>query len=311
MLTVTQYNASNDLQHDDFLNVGVLSATGSAQKTASEPISEPALERPRQKMLWYIPGLGGSVQTALGFLQPFLESGFDTIYGTDLRGFGLNAHCSPGQVIQQQAQDLSLFYRRVILPQTRTDQVSVTLCGISLGGLLATHLLTLNPEWFEACILLAPAYAPNPVKFTAFYRLKAILTLLLNTALLNGKNAQVTLPYTIEDITQNPDILNNPEFSNLPALAVNPRFLLSIDAFSKRLQAKLSTVSKPVYMLVPLQDKVCDPDTMQVVFQQMPQSKQNACVLEPCEHDITYEPKARQYATDALHWLSKLGAVAP
>src|SRR5689334_5112463 len=85
------------------------------------------------RALLFIPGLGGSIKSALEFLEALLPV-HSPIYGPDLRGFGLNPLQDPLHQADIILKDLDAFYRQVVEPVQLRD---ITLCGLSLGGVFA------------------------------------------------------------------------------------------------------------------------------------------------------------------------------
>lgn len=254
------------------------------------------VEKPKDSMpaLWYVPGLGGSVMGAIPFLTPLLER-FSVIYGTDLCGFGLNAQYETRANAQDMLQDLQQFYSQVVKPAGHSHLV---LCGISLGGVLATLLTSQKAHWFNALVLLAPAYQANPACFTFGYKVSAILKMILL-----GHRATMALPYDINHVTQNPDILNDPDYANSPRLVVSPKFLLQIETLARLALKKINVLSLPVYMVIPLQDKVCCPVTMKQAFAQLPENRAHVCQEgENWYHDVTFERERETITQALLRW---------
>ena len=104
------------------------------------------------RAMLFIPGLGGSVKGALDFLEQ-LQPAYGTIYGPDLRGFGLNPLETPLNGAGMLLPDLDAFYQQVLAPAGHQE---LALCGISLGGVLATLLAARHPERFSKVIHMEP-----------------------------------------------------------------------------------------------------------------------------------------------------------
>jgi alpha-beta hydrolase superfamily lysophospholipase len=246
------------------------------------------------KALLFVPGLGGSVKGASLFLEQLLPE-YSTIYGPDLRGFGLNPLDEPIHTIKTIWQDLEAFYHQVIEPGQHTELV---LCGISLGGVLATLLATRFPERYSRFILLAPAFKPHRQSFTLSYTIRTTLA-----HLLKGKKARTSLPYGISAVTNNPTILNDEQYVNHPPLVLSPSFLLSVRDFSNEAFAKMSFLKLPTLMVIPGHDIVCDPAAMRQAFARIPVSTPKFCKEYPSfYHDVLFEAEHSQIVQEILDW---------
>lgn len=253
--------------------------------------------------LWFVPGLGGSIKGALDFLDALLPF-YSPIYGADLRSFGLN---QPGHAPLQNTQsvlaDLDAFYQQVIAPKRHTV---LSLCGISLGGVLATRLVRQTPERYRRLMLIAPAYRPHPRSFGLGYTVR-------NTAkfLLQGHRARTVLPYDIRALTQNPKILNDPAYTDTPPLELSPGFLLSVRFLAMKAFNDTRRLHLPTMMIIPGQDVVCDPAAMRAAFARLPQTTPKHCREYPdFYHDVLFETGHAAIAQDVLDWSACTDSVA-
>lgn len=246
------------------------------------------------KAMLFLPGLGGSVKGAVHFLEQLLPR-YDVIYGPDLRGFGLNPLETPlynAQIIQQ---DIEAFYQRIIAPNHHAE---LTLCGISLGGVLATSFAVQHPEYFQKLILLAPAYKPHPKSFSLSYTVRNILA-----HLILGRRARTQLPYDLTSVTRNEAILNDPQYLNFPSLLLTPGFLLGVRALCVQAMRDVPRITLPTMMVVPGEDIVCDPDAMRKAFYNL--SPDTTKVLKEYPdfyHDVLFEAGHSDIAQEVLSW---------
>jgi alpha-beta hydrolase superfamily lysophospholipase len=249
-----------------------------------------------ERALLFIPGLGGSVKGALDFLA-LLHEDFNPIYGPDVRGFGLNPVEKPLTAAKGLIPDLESFYDQVIAPQGHRE---LALCGISLGGVLATLLATKYPERFSKLILLAPAFKPHPKTFTLSYTL-------INTFafLLKGGKAMTRLPYGLEALTTNPAILTDPQYTDHPPLELNSGFLLGVRDLCNQAMSDIRKLTVPTMVVVPGQDVVCDPAAMRSAYERIPTSTPKVCLEYPeLYHDVLFEVDHPQIAEAFLGWPS-------
>ncbi len=259
-------------------------------------LSDAAQPSGNGRALWFVPGLGGSVKGALEFLEA-LQSEFDVIYGSDLRSFGLNLLETPLTSADMLLKDLEAFYQNVIRPAGHSE---VFLCGISLGGVLATLMAAQNGDRFQRLILLAPAYKPHRQSFGLRYTLVNTLSYLIQ-----GKNARTTLPYGIKELTRNETVLNDPQYTDQNPLVLSPGFLLSVRSLCNRAMAKIPDIHTPTLMVIPGQDVVCDPDAMRQAFERIPENTSKALKEYPdFYHDVLFETGHTEIAQEIRLWLS-------
>lgn len=245
------------------------------------------------RALLFVPGLGGSVKGALDFLQLLLPY-YSPIYGPDLRGFGLNPLETPLFESRVILRDLTEFHEAVQL----STHASLTLCGISLGGVLATHLVTARPDLYERLILLAPAFRGHPKCFSTGYQVRNIAG-----RMLQGRRHRTYLPYGVEVLTRNAAILQDPHFTEAPPLALTIDFLLSVKALCAEARKKASRIQTPTLMVIPGQDKVCDPPAMREAFRCLPDSTPKLCLEYPdAFHDVLFEEEHRDIAEQIKNW---------
>ena len=246
------------------------------------------------RAMLFIPGLGGSVKGALDFLEQ-LQPAYGTIYGPDLRGFGLNPLETPLNGAGMLLPDLDAFYQQVIAPAGHQE---LALCGISLGGVLATLLAARHPERFSKVILMAPAYKPHPQTFTLSYTLQNTLAFLFK-----GKKALTQLPYGMEALTTNPAILNDPQYLHMEPLILNAGFLLGVRDLCQNAFSEIQQLRLPTMMVIPGRDIVCDPAAMRAAFARIPEQTPKVCHEYPdFYHDVLFEIGHAQIAQALLQW---------
>lgn len=247
-------------------------------------------ENPEGGVLLYVPGLGGSVKGALHFLT-HLRPLFGMIYGLDLRGFGLNSALpvpSPSGFLA----DLDAFWQRHDLDAC----APVTLCGMSLGAIVATHWALARPGRFSRMVLVSPAFKPHRDTFPWHYALRRVLG-----RALTGPSHQTTLPYTIERLTRNPALLQAEELLFTPP-TVPTDFLLATRPFAAAAWRGLPTLALPIMMVVPGADQVCDPVAMKRAYERI-RAPKILHLYPSLKHDALMETEAPQLAADTLAWL--------
>jgi 4,5:9,10-diseco-3-hydroxy-5,9,17-trioxoandrosta-1(10),2-diene-4-oate hydrolase len=250
-----------------------------------------------KRVLVFLPGLGGTIKSVLGFLESLLatdEPGYDVILGMDLRGFGLNHSEEPLISVDPMRQDIRLFFQSGRLAQAQ----SITLCGISLGGTLATELALDHPEWMRRLILLAPAFRAHPASFSWQYRLKQTVG-----KLVLGKRHRLSLPYNLTHLTRNPKVLNDPQYQNAPAPRLTLPFMQTLRALCLQVMPAAPNLTVPTLVVVPEQDKICDPKAMHRFYQAIPTAVPKKVLSLPHHyHNVLMEEETEPVRQAMLAW---------
>ena len=273
---------------------------GSTQRYGQfiKPDTEPKTGR----ALWFVPGLGGSVKGAIPFLEHLLPQ-FDTIYGADLRGFGLNPIDEPLRETEIIRKDLEAFYQQVIVPAGHSDLV---LGGISLGGVLTTLMAVEHPARFSRLLLLAPAYKAHPSSFSLGYIIKNVLG-----CALKGKGYRTRLPYGQDSVTRNEDILNDPAMKDRKPLDLTAGFLLDVQKLTGQSQKRARELKIPTMMVIPGADVVCCPEAMRKGYTRIPDSTPKFIREYPdFYHDVLYEKDHSHIGEDFIAWMNGQSSAA-
>jgi alpha-beta hydrolase superfamily lysophospholipase len=257
------------------------------------------------KTLLFIPGLGGSIKGALGFLECLLPH-YSTIYGVDLRSFGLNGYEEGEEALSHTDHllpDLETFFQQVVQPQIDRNEIQdLTLCGISLGGVVATLMASATPERYQRLVLLAPAYKPHPKSFPLGYTIKNILAFLLK-----GGKGITHIPYGIHQLTRNQALHEDPAIIGNMPLRVSRGLLLGVRDLCRFARKAVRQISIPTMVVIPGQDVICDPRAMREAFQAIPNSTPKFCKEYPdFYHDVLFEEEHPEIAADILMWVSEL-----
>lgn len=254
------------------------------------------------RALLFVPGLGGSVKGAIDFLEALLPF-YSPIYGPDLRSFGLNPTEQPLQGTEILFQDLAAFHQQVIGPANHPE---LNLCGISLGGVIATRLAVQCPERYRRLALIAPAYRPHPKSFGLCYTLKNTLSFIFQ-----GENARTQLPYGVEALTRNEEILNDPAYCETDPAVLAPGFLLRVRLLSMQAFNDTRRLRLPTMVVIPGQDIVCDPVAMRQGFHRIPATTPKLCKEYPdFYHDVLFETGHTEIAQELLVWSDSADSLA-
>lgn len=267
---------------------------------------KPPQDGQKPKALFYIAGLGGTSLLALDLLETMLPA-FDTVLGFDLRGFGVNQELAPKTPQEQLKEVMTGAYYTV--QDLGLESHQFHLVGLSLGGVMATHWAT-DPNWpapWQSLLLLAPGYAGHPSSFTLPYILGNAVPGLL------GLKKKLKLPYGRTDLTQNPRYLDEESYQeHIQALGLEKAYtsqmpipyMLQIPGFGKSGLAAAKKLWVPTVVVIPGQDKVCDPRLMYQAYEQLPAETPKQLVELPgVKHDIPLEEVAPQLGEGFVSWL--------
>jgi alpha-beta hydrolase superfamily lysophospholipase len=167
---------------------------------------------------------------------------------------------------------------------------------------LATHLATNKSLTPEGLVLLAPAYRPASSTFKWSYVAKSIL----GRAFL-GKGFQVELPYTLQDVTRNQSVLQEPQHCVDFNFTLTANFLLEVRDLCNQAFQKVTTLSVPTLMIVPGEDKVCDISAMEQAFGRIPKITPKTFQAYPERyHDVLLDERSELVANDVLLWANGL-----
>ncbi|MFM7469302.1 MAG: alpha/beta hydrolase [Vampirovibrionales bacterium] len=273
--------------------------------------SETPSEEPTEILL-FVCGMGGSTLSALPLLTG-LRHEFHRMVSLDLRGFGI--HSEYGSNFK--AAEVHIADLRACLSALKHAYPNsvFTLMGISLGALLLCHTLaksdTRTFPSLQSLVLLAPAFAPHPNTFKPLSILKAILAFLLNP------RATMRLPYTLTALTKNPVYLDTPVMQ--PPTELPLTYLLSVKQLQDTVMQCLPLIELPVMMVVPMQDKVCDPHAMQKGFCRLSDTHSHTTnafghrlsLYQSSYHDVILEPELPWMLNDLISWLDQCRLTTP
>lgn len=251
------------------------------------------------KALLFVPGLGGTVRFALAFLDAMLPH-YSCIYAPDLRGYGLNYREAPLDSLKPIIRDLESFHQAILNPSSHQ---ALDLCGISLGGILATMLASqwrFYKEDYKRLALLVPAFKASPVKFTPAYVFRQIT----QRYLLGNKYTR--LPYGIDSLTQNTRFLEGEEKYGGDPLRFSVDYLLEVRSLGLKAMKQVKRLEIPTLMAIADKDVVCDPKTMRRAYRHLPESLDKKLLEYPTlYHDILMEEEAPEIGEAVGSWLNR------
>lgn len=257
-------------------------------------------ESSEQHPIVFIPGLGGSVKFALDFLKRFVPH-HGPIYSLDARGIGLNEQVAPLPHPNSYLRDFHSFIQHLQQENRISNQSNPVMIGLSLGGIYAIMYSTEYSHPFQGIILIAPAFRPHPKLFTPAFKCKSYASILLK-----GAHACVTMPYRVQDLTRNPDKYNDPNFKEpltLPAF-----YLFLVERLCRKAFARISRIDSPISVVIPENDRVCDPEAMKQAYNRIPHQHKALFTYPALYHDIMLEPEEDQdrVFSDLDAWINSL-----
>jgi alpha-beta hydrolase superfamily lysophospholipase len=245
------------------------------------------------KTLVYVAGLGGSFQWASPFWKSLIEDGtLDAVIGIDLPSFGVNHHLKAGKLAAC-IEDLKTLCELETL-KTALSIHTMDTCffsGISLGAVSSLYVLPHVQADYEGIILFVPAFKGCQETYTPTYVASALWQSLKQT-LRKNLDAPLTLPYTMDAITQCPQARQHYKDAHASDAIQHPLgFMTSILPWQLKASKQMKTLEKPVLMITAGQDFICETAAMHKAFKQLTPHHYNKLAHFPMlYHDVLLEP---------------------
>ena len=256
------------------------------------------------KVMVYVAGLGGSFQWAMPFWQSLVEDGvIDSVIGIDLRSFGVNHALKAGK-LSTSIQDLT------VLCQVKTLKKAFHIhhaeacffSAISLGAMSSLYVLPQTQDDYKGIALLVPAFQGCKQTYTLPYVASALWQTFTKT-----KDAYLTLPYTMDAITQCPEARRHYKEHHADGVIQHPLALMtSILPWQLKASQQLKSLKKPVLMVTAGQDFICETPAMHKAFKQLPHHPHHQLAHFPTlYHDVLLEPDRHLLKTPFKVWLDE------
>ena len=226
------------------------------------------------KVLVYVAGLGGCLEWATPFWQDVIQDGIiDSVIGIDLR---------LKEAFQIDTSD-AFFWS-----------------GISLGAMSSLHALESTQDQYQGIALLVPAFKGSPQTYTLGYVLRT-----LGKTLTASKTSSLTLPYTVDAITQCPIVREvHRQKQGTPKIAHPLGFMASILPWQLKVKRQLKHIHRPVLLMTAGQDVICDTPTMHRYAEAFAHPTRVHRVHFPSlYHDILLEPERHLLKKPLKAWI--------
>jgi alpha-beta hydrolase superfamily lysophospholipase len=254
------------------------------------------------KILVYVAGLGGCLEWATPFWQDVIEDGIiDSVIGIDLRTFGVNQHF-PATSLADCIQDLRhLSHVDVLKEAFQIDTTDAFFwSGISLGAMSSLHALEATQDQYQGIALLVPAFKGSPQTYTPSYIIRT-----LSKTLTASADSVLTLPYTVDAITQCPIVRDvHRQKQGTPHIEHPLGFMTSILPWQLKVKQQLKRIHRPVLLMTAGQDVICDTPTMHRYAEAFAHPTQVHRVHFPSlYHDILLEPERHLLKKPLQAWI--------
>jgi len=261
------------------------------------------------KTMIYLAGLGGSFEWASPFWRDLIEEGtIDTVIGVDLPSFGVNHHIKAGN-LSACIEDLKILCQLETL-KTALNIQKIDHCffsAISLGAITSLYVLPHVQDDYAGIILLVPAFQGCQKTYTPTYVASALWQS-FKQSLRQNSDALLTLPYTMDAITQCPEARQHYKAHHAGGVIQHPLgFMTSILPWQLKAPKQIKQLKKPVLMITAGQDLICETSTMHKTFNQLTPHPHNQLAHFPMlYHDVLLEPD-RDLLKEPLNlWLKRV-----
>jgi alpha-beta hydrolase superfamily lysophospholipase len=255
-------------------------------------------------VLLLIHGLGGRSQWMSPFARSLMEQGA-TVIGLDMPRTGFNPTCCGDTT---DVADLVAEVEEAITHVHQESGRPVALIGLSLGGMLTTHIAAKPPQGVAGMGLIAPAFQAAPQSFDPGLYVR-IFSRFACERFFKSRPQWIQLPYNKkpELITRNLQTLislNDP--TNAVAALTSSAYLELLKWTVVKTPRVLSKITIPVLVAVPGQDRICSPKAMIDASQKLGTRQVTGLYFPEAFHDIVLEPEATVLAQRMASWAQGL-----
>lgn len=271
----------------------------------------PDEKKAKSPVLLLVHGLGGCSEWMSPMAAKLLEKQ-DLVFGIDIPRIGRNP-TGIGDFADR--RDLVKEVTETVQHLAAEHKRPVYALGLSLGGLLVTHMAANPPKELSGIIVASPAYRAATATFKPMIYVKAIFKRMLEKCWILKKST-IAIPYA-EDQTS---VTRNPEKRKMIHETPDRVNFLTSQACVQLIKLTLLDTPKtsqkihlPVIMFVAQQDKICDPQAMVDAFEKFPSKDKRVFILPESMHDVVLDPEMPLMANAINEWLAgrALGLKAP
>jgi alpha-beta hydrolase superfamily lysophospholipase len=197
---------------------------------------------------------------------------------------------------QQWLDDLKDAYEHL---RSTVGDKPIFIMGNSMGALVALRSMGLtNPS---GLVMFSPGFDGYPATFTLSYRVKTLLTALINP------ETPVKLPYTTDQITRDPMVrgwLNNDADSRMVLPARTMLELLKLTEETKNTGRKLPS---PLFMFTAGQEKIVNNATSEAIFGRLVAPRKQKHHFPDAWHDLMFDPVLDELVDILAAWMLEIG----
>jgi alpha-beta hydrolase superfamily lysophospholipase len=247
-------------------------------------------------------GLGGCTEWMGPMAAKLLEKQ-SLVFGLDIPRIGRN----PSQIGDfEDRRDLLREVAETVQYLSQEHDRPVYALGLSLGGLLVTHVAANPPKELAGIMVVSPAYKAASATFKPMIYVKALFKRALEKLHLLTPDP-IAIPYAEDQtsVTRNPEkrklIHETPDRVNF----LTPRACVELIKLTLMDTPKTSTkIQLPVVMFVAQKDVICDPQAMVNAYAKFPSQDKQLYLLNEAMHDIVLDPEMPAMADTMNAWLA-------
>jgi alpha-beta hydrolase superfamily lysophospholipase len=270
----------------------------------TSPVNTPPKEHSAEApIILMVHGLGGTTDWLSPFANKLLEQN-PLVFGLDIPEIGTNPTLeghfkSRKDIIRPIEESITYLAEKHHRP--------VYAVGLSLGGLLVTHMAANPPKELSGIVVISPAYKGAPETFKPGIYIKSLIRYVFEKAHVLKKGS-IAIPFAEDQ----KDITRNPEKIRLMRETKNRIKHLSTNACVELIKLTLLDTPKavkkiqvPLMLFVAEHDRVCDPQAMFKAFEKFPSIDKRLYVFPEAMHDLTLDPEMPTMANTISDWIGQ------
>lgn len=256
----------------------------------------------KEPIILMVHGLGGTTDWLSPFATKILEHQ-PMVFGLDIPRIGTNPtqqgdFADRADLMKEIADSIDWLSEKYQRP--------VYTVGLSLGGLLVTHMAAQPPKNLAGIVVISPAYKGAPETFKPGLYIKSLIRRVFEKARIL-KSGKVLVPFADDqrDITRNPNKIRLMQETPDRVRWLSTRACVELIKLTLLDTPKVvKNIHVPLMLFVSQHDRICDPRAMFKAFDQFPSQDKKLCVFPEAMHDLTLDPEMPVMATTMCDWIA-------
>jgi alpha-beta hydrolase superfamily lysophospholipase len=258
-------------------------------------------------------GLGGKPQWMANFATHLLAENdeLDTpkamaVYALQMPEYGGDTTTGLGTIpsYADLPQRLQGAYQHL---QQRHPNATITVAGLSLGGLVVSHWAAQYATSKQAIALISPAFKASNASFNPMFYLKVVVRYGLEKLGL-ARPTSMVLPYDDPSPPETRDTRQAPDYVQRLTVASYWQLLKMTLFATPPVLAQLAKKGLPVCLAVAPNDIICDAPTMVKAYRQWQNPANTLLVFPNSVHDLLQDAQMPALAKALRHWMRTVQA---